>query len=255
MADRSPDPGPVLYPPGSAALVTGAASGIGRASALAFARAGASVAVLDVDADGLADCAKGVREIGADVLELVADVRDLAAVTRAVDQTVGTFGRLDAAHNNAGIPGPYLPLEEYAEDDVRRVLDVDLLGVWRCMRAEIRHMRRQGFGAIVNTSSMLGDAAMPDNGPYVAAKHAVHGLTRAAALELGAAGVRVNAVAPGVTRTAMTSAVSDDLLGAVPLGRMADPAEIAAAAVWLCSPQASYVTGAVLAADGGWLAG
>jgi NAD(P)-dependent dehydrogenase (short-subunit alcohol dehydrogenase family) len=250
-----PAPGPVLFQPGAVALVTGAASGIGRASALAFARAGASVAVLDLDAGGLSDCAKEVRDVGADVLELVADVRDLAAVTGAVDEVVATFGRLDAAHNNAGIPGPYLPLEEYAEDDVRRVLDVDLLGVWRCLRAEIPHMRRQGSGAIVCTSSMLGSAGMPDNGPYVAAKHGVHGLTRVAALELGAAGVRVNAIAPGVTRTGMTSAVSDDLLAAVPLGRMADAAEIAAAAVWLCSPQASYVTGAVLVADGGWLAG
>jgi NAD(P)-dependent dehydrogenase (short-subunit alcohol dehydrogenase family) len=255
VADPRLAPGPVLFPPGAVALVTGAASGIGRASALAFARAGASVAVLDVDAAELSNCAKGVRDAGAEVLELVADVRDLAAVTEAVDRVVAAFGRLDAALNNAGIPGPYLRLEEYAEDDVRRVLDADLLGVWRCMRAEIPHMRRQRSGSIVTTSSMLGEAGMADNGPYVAAKHAVHGLTRVAALELGAAGVRVNAIAPGVTRTGMTSAVSDDLLAAVPLGRMADAAEIAAAAVWLCSPQASYVTGAVLVADGGWLAG
>jgi NAD(P)-dependent dehydrogenase (short-subunit alcohol dehydrogenase family) len=123
------------------------------------------------------------------------------------------------------------------------------------MRAEIRHMRTQGSGAIVNTSSMLGAAAMPDNSAYIAAKHAVHGLTRAAALELGGTGVRVNAIAPGVTRTGMTSAVSDELLTRVPLGRIAEPEEIAAAVVWLCSPQASYITGSVLVADGGWLAG
>src|SRR6266536_1538722 len=122
-------------------------------------------------------------------------------------------------------------------------------------RAEIAQMRRQGSGAIVNTSSMLGAAAMPDNGPYVAAKHGVNGLTRTAALELGAAGIRVNALAPGVTRTGMTSSVSEDLLRRVPLNRIAEPDEIAAAAVWLCSPQASYITGAVLVADGGWLAG
>jgi NAD(P)-dependent dehydrogenase (short-subunit alcohol dehydrogenase family) len=123
------------------------------------------------------------------------------------------------------------------------------------MRAEIAQMRRQGGGAIVNTSSMLGNAAMPDNGAYIAAKHGVHGLTRAAAVELARTGIRVNAVAPGVTRTAMTSAVSDDLLMRVPLARIAEPEEIAAAAVWLCSPQASYVTGSILVADGGWLAG
>jgi NAD(P)-dependent dehydrogenase (short-subunit alcohol dehydrogenase family) len=240
---------------GRAALVTGAASGIGRASALAFASAGASVAVLDVDAEGLADTAAAVRAAGVRAEALVTDVRDLGAVTGAVDRAVETFGRLDAALNNAGVPGPYVPLDEYSEEDFMQILQVNLAGVWRCMRAEIRHMRVQGHGAIVNTSSMLGAAAMPDNGAYVAAKHGVHGLTRAAALELGGTGIRVNAVAPGVTRTGMTSAVSDDLLRAVPLGRIAEPEEIAAAVVWLCSPGASYITGTVLVADGGWLAG
>jgi NAD(P)-dependent dehydrogenase (short-subunit alcohol dehydrogenase family) len=145
-------------------------------------------------------------------------------------------------------PDPTCPADEFL-----RVLQVDLIGVWHCMRAEIAQMRRQRSGAIVNTSSMLGATAMPDNGPYVAAKHAVNGLTRTAALELSTAGIRVNALAPGVTRTGMTSSVSDELLRAVPLSRIAEPDEVAAAAVWLCSPQASYVTGAVLVADGGWL--
>jgi len=240
---------------GRAALITGAASGIGRASALAFASAGASVALLDIDAEGLADTASAARAVGIRVEALVADVRDLQMVTGAVGRAVEDFGRLDAALNNAGVPGPYLPLDEYSEEDFMRILQVDLVGVWRCMRAEIRQMRAQGHGAIVNTSSMLGAAAMPDNGAYVAAKHGVHGLTRAAALELGGTGIRVNAIAPGVTRTGMTSAVSDDLLRTVPLGRIAEPEEIAAAAVWLCSPEASYVTGSVLVADGGWLAG
>jgi NAD(P)-dependent dehydrogenase (short-subunit alcohol dehydrogenase family) len=240
---------------GRAALITGAASGIGRASALAFASAGASVALLDIDAEGLADTAAAVRAAGGRAEVLAADVRDLKAVTGAVGRAVEAFGRLDAALNNAGVPGPYIPLDEYSEEDFMQILQVDLVGVWRCMRAEIRHMRVQGQGAIVNTSSMLGAAAMPDNGAYVAAKHGVHGLTRAAALELGGTGIRVNAIAPGVTRTAMTSAVSDDLLRAVPLGRIAEPEEIAAAVVWLCSPGASYITGSVLVADGGWLAG
>jgi len=240
---------------GHAALITGAASGIGRASAVAFSSAGASVALLDIDADGLADTAAAVRAAGSRAEVLVADVRDLQAVTAAVGRAVEVFGRLDAAHNNAGVPGPYVPLDEYSEEDFMRVIQVDLAGVWRCMRAEIGHMRSQRSGAIVNTSSMLGAAAMPHNGAYIAAKHGVHGLTRAAALELGGTGIRVNAVAPGVTRTGMTSAVSDELLRAVPLGRIAEPAEIAAAAVWLCSPAASYITGSVLVADGGWLAG
>jgi NAD(P)-dependent dehydrogenase (short-subunit alcohol dehydrogenase family) len=240
---------------GRVALITGAASGIGRASALAFASAGAHVALMDVDADGLAETAAAARKAGARAEALVADVTDLQAVTAAVGRAVHVFGRLDAAHNNAGVPGPYVPLDQYEEEDFLRVLQVDLAGVWRCMRAEIRQMRGQGSGAIVNTSSMLGAAAMPDNGAYVAAKHGVHGLTRAAALELGGTGIRVNAIAPGVTRTGMTSAVSGELLRAVPLGRIAEPEEIAAAAVWLCSPEASYITGSVLVADGGWLAG
>ena len=240
---------------GSVALITGAASGIGRASTLAFASAGASVALVDIDAEGLADAAAAARAVGPRAEVLVADVRDLGAVTSAVGRAVAAFGRLDAALNNAGVPGPYVPLDEYSEEDFMQVLQVDLAGVWRCMRAEIRYMRSQRSGVIVNTSSMLGAAAMPDNGAYVAAKHGVHGLTRAAALELGGTGIRVNAIAPGVTRTGMTSAVSDELLRAVPLGRIAEPEEIAAAAVWLCSPDASYITGSVLVADGGWLAG
>src|SRR5205823_3981612 len=240
---------------GRAALITGAASGIGRASAVAFASAGASVALLDIDGNGLADTAAAARAAGVRAEALVADVRDLGAVTGAVGRAAEVFGRLDAALNNAGVPGPYVALDEYSEEDFMRILQVDLAGVWQCMRAEIRHMRTQGAGAIVNTSSMLGAAAMPDNGAYVAAKHGVHGLTRAAAVELGGAGIRVNAIAPGVTRTGMTSAVSDDLLRTVPLGRIAEPGEIAVAAVWLCSPEASYITGSVLVADGGWLAG
>ena len=240
---------------GHVALVTGAASGIGRASAMAFAVAGASVALIDIDADGLDRTADAVHSAGGDAEVIAADVTDIDAMADAVAKTVARFGRLDAAHNNAGVAGPYLPLDEYPADEFLRVLQVDLIGVWHCMRAEIAQMRLQGSGAIVNTSSMLGAAAMPDNGPYVAAKHAVNGLTRTAALELASAGIRVNALAPGVTRTGMTSNVSDELLRAVPMNRIAEPEEIAAAAVWLCSPQASYVTGTVLVADGGWLAG
>ena len=222
---------------------------------MAFAVAGASVALIDIDADGLDRTADAVHSAGGEAELIAADVTDIDAMADAVAKTVARFGRLDAAHNNAGVAGPYLPLDEYPADEFLRVLQVDLIGVWHCMRAEIAQMRLQGSGAIVNTSSMLGAAAMPDNGPYVAAKHAVNGLTRTAALELASAGIRVNALAPGVTRTGMTSNVSDDLLRAVPMNRIAEPDEIAAAAVWLCSPQASYVTGTVLVADGGWLAG
>ena len=259
MSDPTPSaswvPGPSADLTDRVALVTGSASGIGRAVAVAFAQAGADVALLDVDVPGLAETARRVAATGARAETFVADLASLDDVTRAVDGAVARLGRLDAAVNNAGVAGPYLPLDAYPEADFLRVLQIDLVGVWRCLRAEVPHMRRAGSGAVVNVSSMLGAAAMADNGAYVAAKHGVHGLTRSAALELAAAGIRVNALAPGVTRSAMTSAVSDELLAAVPMGRIAEPEEIAAAALWLCSPHASYVTGAVLVADGGWLAG
>jgi Dehydrogenases with different specificities (related to short-chain alcohol dehydrogenases) len=185
---------------------------------------------------------------------LVADVRDLRAVTGAVGRAVEAFGRLDAALNNAGVPGPYVPLDEYSEEDFMRILQVDLAGVWRCMRAEIRYARP---GDRRHRQHVLNARRGRDAGQWRLRRGQarVHGLTRAAAVELGGTGIRVNAIAPGVTRTGMTSAVSDDLLRTVPLGRIAEPEEIAAAAVWLCSPEASYITGSVLVADGGWLAG
>jgi NAD(P)-dependent dehydrogenase (short-subunit alcohol dehydrogenase family) len=234
-------------------LVTGAASGIGRATVLAFVELGARVMAIDVDASGLQETAE-LAAGGGEVATLVADVTVPEDVVRMVEEVVSRFGRLDVAHNNAGVAGPYLPLDEYDETAFARVLDVDLVAVWRCMKHEIAQMRRQSGGVIVNTSSMLGSAGMAENAAYSAAKHGVHGLTRCAARETASAGVRVNAVAPGVTRSRMTSAVSDELLQAVPLARMAEPAEIAAAVVWLASDAASYVTGAVLVADGGYLA-
>jgi NAD(P)-dependent dehydrogenase (short-subunit alcohol dehydrogenase family) len=232
---------------GSAVLVTGAASGIGRASALAFLAAGARVAALDVDAARLA-------ELPGEMVHLEADVRRPDEVERAIASAVAALGRLDVAHNNAGVPGPYQPLWEYSEEDFARVLEVDLVGVWRCLKHEARQMIAQGAGCIVNTTSMLARAGMAQNGAYTAAKHGVEGLTRSAALELAPYGVRVNAVAPGVTRTGMTSAVSGELLAQVPLGRIAAPEEIAAAVVWVASAPASYMTGSTVVVDGGYLA-
>jgi NAD(P)-dependent dehydrogenase (short-subunit alcohol dehydrogenase family) len=240
---------------GASVLVTGAASGIGRASALAFAVAGARVAAVDVDAGGLATLAE---ESDGRIQPMVADVRDPDQVDNAVASTVTAFGRLDVAHNNAGVAGPFRPLWECTEEEVAAVLAVDLLGVWRCLKFEARQMIAQdGGGHIVNTSSMLATVGMADNAAYTAAKHGVHGLTRAAALELAPYGVRVNAVAPGITRSGMTAEDSanqaaGNLLADVPLGRIAEPEEIADAVLWLAG--ASYATGAVLSVDGGYTA-
>lgn len=241
---------------GAGVLVTGAASGIGRASALAFAAAGARVAACDIDATGLATLADDDERI----VTIVADVRDPLQVEAMVARAVDELGRLDVAHNNAGIAGPVRPLWEYTEEDMASVLAVDLLGVWRCLKFEARQMIAQGRGgAVVNTSSMLAEVGMARNGAYTAAKHGVHGLTRCAALELAPHHIRVNAVAPGVTRTAMTglagpdaAPVSDGLLADVPLGRPAEPEEIADAVLWLA--RAGYPTGAVLTLDGGYTA-
>jgi NAD(P)-dependent dehydrogenase (short-subunit alcohol dehydrogenase family) len=234
---------------GMGVLVTGAASGIGRASAIAFAAAGARVAAADVDTPGVAmlvDASNGR------IVPITVDVRDPDQVEAMVATAVDALGRLDVAHNNAGVPGPYRPLWEYTEDEFAAVLGVDLVGVWRCLKFEARHMTSQRSGSIVNTSSMLGAVGMADNAAYTAAKHGVHGLTRSAALELAPYGVRVNAVAPGVTRTGMTSGVSDELLADVPLRRIAEPEEIADAVLWLAG--GTYTTGTVLTVDGGYTA-
>jgi NAD(P)-dependent dehydrogenase (short-subunit alcohol dehydrogenase family) len=238
-----------IDPIGLAVLVTGAASGIGRASTLAFAAAGARVAAADVDAAGLDALAAGTD---GRVVPVVTDVREPEQVEAMVARTVEALGGLDVAHNNAGVPGPYKPLWEYTEDEFAAVLAVDLVGVWRCLKFEARYMVARGGGCVVTTSSMLGCVGMADNAAYTAAKHGVHGLTRSAALELAPFGVRVNAVAPGVTRTGMTSGVSDELLADVPLRRIAEPEEIAEAVLWLAG--ARYTTGTVLTVDGGYTA-
>ncbi|WP_030661805.1 SDR family NAD(P)-dependent oxidoreductase [Streptomyces cellulosae] len=239
---------------GKVAFVTGAAGGIGRSSALAFAARGASVVVCDV-ADP-AETAAQVEAMGAKVHAVHADVSDSAAVQRAIDAAVTAFGRLDYAHNNAGTFA-VAPLADLDEADWDRVVRVNLTGVYLCMKYELPHLLRSG-GAIVNTASIWSFQAADAQPAYVASKHGVVGLTRSAALDYGTQGVRINAIAPGPIKTAMTAAVPDDVIAPViartAQQRFGEPAEVGEAVVWLCSPAASYINGAVLPVDGGYLA-
>lgn len=241
---------------GKVMLITGAASGIGRATAIAAARAGARLVLGDV-----ADCTETVRAAGADAVARRADVTRPDEVQALVDAGCARFGRLDAAFNNAGVEGALRPTAEYPEDVFERVLRVNVMGVWRCLRAELPVMVRQGAGAIVNAGSVAGLVGAGAFSAYVASKHAVVGLTRSAAIEYARAGVRLNAVCPGIIDTPMVDRLSaemttlrESLLAMKPMGRLGTAAEVAEAVVWLCSDAASFVTGHALAVDGGYVA-
>lgn len=245
---------------GKVALVTGAGLGIGQASALAFAAAGARVAVVDIDGEGAAGTVATVEQQGADTLLIEADVTKASDVERMVAVTVEILGSLDFAHNNVGSLGTRAPIHDYPEDIFESVTRVTQTSMFLCMKYELRHMLRQGAGAIVNTSSVAGFIGLPGESAYVAAKHAVLGLTRTAALEYADHGIRVNAVCPGVIRTPMTEFFLDGdpeaeraAVARHPMGRLGEPAEIADAVVWLCSDEASFVTGHPLVVDGGHL--
>jgi NAD(P)-dependent dehydrogenase (short-subunit alcohol dehydrogenase family) len=242
---------------GKVALVTGAGSGIGRASALAFARAGACVVVSDVDAAGGEDT---VRQIGNQARFVHADVSSESDVGRLVEETVNAFGQLDIAHNNAGIGAPPAPVHEASREVFERVIAVNLTGVWLCVKHEARYMLEHGGGAIVNTASLAGLIGFPLNVAYSASKHAVIGITRTAALEYARAGIRVNAVCPAFVRTPMVEgyvaaagpAMSFERLASMqPMGRLGTVEEVADAVLWLCSDQASFITGHALPLDGG----
>jgi NAD(P)-dependent dehydrogenase (short-subunit alcohol dehydrogenase family) len=244
---------------GKVVLVTGAGSGIGRATALRFAEEGArAVVCADIDAASAARTAAEVRALGAGALDVVCDVSDAHQVDAMVRACVDTFGRLDCAHNNAGVSSP--PARTADTDDAHwhRVLDVVLTGTYLCMKAELAVMAAQGSGAIVNTASTASFTAVPGVTPYVAAKHGVLGLTRNAALEYVRDGVRVNAICPGATHTELlVGTLGHDpsalarVAGAQPGGRVSEPREQAEAVVWLCSPLASFVNGVALAVDNG----
>ncbi len=243
---------------GKVALVTGAAGGIGRAASLAFGRAGASVVVADLSAEGGQQTADLIRAAGGKALFVQTNVAIASEVGAMVAAAVAEFGRIDCAFNNAGIEEEHLPLGESEEAVFDRIMVVNVKGVWLCMKYQIRQMLKQGGGAIVNTASVAGLVGAPTQPIYAASKHAVVGLTKTAAVEYGRAGIRVNSVCPGVINTLMlTRALEREperekrMKKIHPIGRFGEADEIANAALWLCSDQASFVTGHQLAVDGG----
>ncbi|WP_449351278.1 SDR family NAD(P)-dependent oxidoreductase [Streptomyces shaanxiensis] len=258
MSNTRPAPGTSLALDGKVAMITGASSGIGAAAARLFAREGAAVVVTARRDERLRELAEEITGAGGRALAVPGDITSAEDVERVVRAAVDTFGRLDCAFNNAGFATAGTVLHETGQDIYERTMDVNVRGVWNCLSHQIPEMLKSGGGTIVNTSSVAGQRATGASAAYVAAKHAVLGLTRAAAAEYGQRGIRVNALVVGSTRTEMM----DQVIQAVPelkerfedetlQKRMADPQEVAQAAVWLCGERSSFVTGAAIPVDGG----
>lgn len=247
---------------GRVALVTGAATGIGQVCATVFAERGARLVLADVNVEGGETTAALVREAGGEAIFVRADVSDAVDVQSMVAKAIAHYGRLDCALNNAGIDGMMAPTHEQTEENWDHVIAVNLRGVFLCMKHEIRQMLAQGGGAIVNVSSVAGLKGFPMLSAYVAAKHGVNGLTKAAALEYAKQGIRINALCPGAIRTPMLDdAIRQGMMSEAqmvamePIGRIGESREIADAAAWLCSDEASFVLGHTMVVDGGMLAG
>jgi NAD(P)-dependent dehydrogenase (short-subunit alcohol dehydrogenase family) len=244
---------------GRVVLVTGAGSGIGRASARVIAREGAKVVVSDVNAASGAETVTMIERDEGEARFLACDVSRGDQVKRLIEGVVTAHGKLDGALNNAGVGSPMAMLADFTEEEWDRVVTINLKGVWLCMKEEIRQMLRQGGGVIVNISSVAGLTGFTGEAPYSAAKHGVVGLTKVAALEYATQGIRVNAVCPGAIDTPILDALEGkvsrkDLAAMEPVGRLGRPEEIGEAVAWLLSDASSFVTGAAIPVDGGWVA-
>ena len=238
-------------------MITGSGMGIGLACAEAFAREGATVIMADIQKPD--EQARKLVDAGYDAVAYQCDVSDVRAVKEMIDWIVSTYGRLDAALNNAGIQTPQRPMAEITDEEFDRTVAVDLKGVWNCMKFEIEQMLKQGGGAIVNTSSQGGVTAFAGQAAYISCKHGVIGMTRTAAMDYAAKGIRINAVCPGVILTPMAEELirrnpqlEKELVRDIPAGRLGKPEEIADAVLWLCSPASSFVHGHALLVDGGF---
>jgi NAD(P)-dependent dehydrogenase (short-subunit alcohol dehydrogenase family) len=243
---------------GQVALVTGASSGIGLATARAFAQAGAAVVLADNNEGAVRQASEALNQAGHRTIAVACDVSDEEQAAFTVQRAVAEFGRLDLAYNNAGILGPMCDMTEETATGFDEVQAVNLRGIWTCMKHELLQMRQQGSGAIVNCSSLGGLVGLPGRAAYHASKHGVIGLTKSAALDNATRGIRVNAVCPGCIDTPMGGAIDPaamkEFLKDQPIGRMGQPEEVAAAVLWLCSPAASFVLGVALPVDGGFVA-
>jgi NAD(P)-dependent dehydrogenase (short-subunit alcohol dehydrogenase family) len=244
-------------------IVTGASSGIGKATAIEFGREGARVVVAARRREQCELTVREIEEVGGEAVFVETDVAQSDSIQALVAKTIEVYGRLDCAFNNAGISGDaFRPTAQHSEESWDKVMNVNLKGVWLCMKYEIAEMLKNGGGAIVNNSSVLGLRATPiGNAPYAVSKHGVIGLTKTAALEYAKQGIRVNAVCPGWTRSEMVDPAFDlfpnemtQIINQIPMGRPADAVEIARAVLWLCSDESGYVTGQALAPDGGLMA-